>query len=819
MISNLCFMLLFWLCSPMLTGNSTRVGPDWGGLSIKQREHETNVCECMESPSLGPWVDVKMVRARQSGFEGSLCSCNSDLSFHQQTSATDKSLPTYFPAQLSRIHKFFGRVLLTSPEESLNNIEALCSVDSRHESPSSVALPPCGDRIAASLSSANTRILEIAISAAPKSQRSSPPMSKHNIPGHESLGPSIAPSASGHTPVSAPAYEHFLTSISPSPDCSAVDCLAPLTKSTFASQCFCVQPIEVKMQLSVPLYALFPYLSVLAEDLAKGVSLSSSQVQIVAANTSGQNDEFSVVDANLLPSGLEFSNMTVRSIAQKFWDHEIMINGTLFGEYTVLYVKYPDLAAPPPQTGVNGVPKPFGVNIVESKPNKKFGTKAIVAVAVCAGTVIILCSLLLWVLRHSLVGTATIFMLRLGFTKSKIRGGRSLLSSDQFSFASFSFPSSVGPNTARLFTIAELNRATNEFAPQNILGEGGFGRVFCGVLDDGTDVAVKVLTRENHHGGKEFITEVEILSRLHHRNLVKLIGICSEEHVRCLVYELVSNGSVDSHLHGKRTSSLDWETRMKIVLGAARGLAYLHEDSSPCIIHRDFKTANILLDNDFNPKVSDFGLAKVAPDSGKDHHSTKVMGTFGYVAPEYAMTGHLLVKSDVYSYGVVLLEILSGRKPVDFSRPLGQENLVTWARPLLTSLEGLEVLVDPRLKDSVPYDSLAKVAAIASMCVHPEVSDRPSMGEVVQALKLVCNEFDLETKMNSSRNPQETGDKVDTNLQSGERSLDKGTIEHIIPSVAIGCESGSSQDGLQRSFSPSALFCNSTRYTALPKTL
>lgn len=181
---------------------------------------------------------------------------------------------------------------------------------------------------------------------------------------------------------------------------------------------------------------------------------------------------------------------------------------------------------------------------------------------------------------------------------------------------------------------------------------------------------------------------------------------------------------------------------MKIALGSARGLAYLHEDSSPRVIHRDFKASNILLEYDFVPKVSDFGLARTAVDGGSGHISTRVMGTFGYVAPEYAMTGHLLVKSDVYSYGVVLLEILTGRKPVDMLRPHGQENLVTWARPLLTNREGLDMILDPALGTSVPFESVAKVAAIASLCVQPEVSHRPFMGEVVQALKLVCNESD-----------------------------------------------------------------------------
>ncbi|KAJ6343764.1 hypothetical protein OIU76_005500 [Salix suchowensis] len=192
-----------------------------------------------------------------------------------------------------------------------------------------------------------------------------------------------------------------------------------------------------------------------------------------------------------------------------------------------------------------------------------------------------------------------------------------------------------------------------------------------------------------------------MLSRLHHRNLVKLVGYYSsrDSSQNLLCYELVPNGSLEAWLHGPLgvNCPLDWDTRMKIALDAARGLTYLHEDSQPCVIHRDFKASNILLENNFNAKVADFGLAKQAPEGGVNYLSTRVMGTFGYVAPEYAMTGHLLVKSDVYSYGVVLLELLTGRKPVDMSQPSGQENLVTWARPILRDKDRLEELVDPRL--------------------------------------------------------------------------------------------------------------------------
>ncbi|MCH87190.1 receptor-like serine/threonine-protein kinase ALE2-like, partial [Trifolium medium] len=373
--------------------------------------------------------------------------------------------------------------------------------------------------------------------------------------------------------------------------------------------------------------------------------------------------------------------------------------------------------------------------------------------------------------------------------------------------ASTSFRSSIAAyaGSAKTFSMNEIEKATDNFHPSRILGEGGFGLVYSGNLEDGSKVAFKVLKREDHHGDREFLSEVEMLSRLHHRNLVKLIGICTELSFRCLVYELIPNGSVESHLHGvdREKSPLDWSTRIKIALGAARGLAYLHEDSSPHVIHRDFKSSNILLENDFTPKVSDFGLARTAADEDNRHISTRVMGTFGYVAPEYAMTGHLLVKSDVYSYGVVLLELLTGRKPVDFSQPPGQENLVAWARPLLTSREGLEALIDPSLGTNIPFDSVAKVAAIASMCVQPEVSDRPFMGEVVQALKLVCNECDEAKEAGSTNSSQE------------ELSSDFITASEQLPDSFRGHFAAANYDygiDIENGLAASELFSSSARF-------
>ncbi|VAH75615.1 unnamed protein product [Triticum turgidum subsp. durum] len=268
------------------------------------------------------------------------------------------------------------------------------------------------------------------------------------------------------------------------------------------------------------------------------------------------------------------------------------------------------------------------------------------------------------------------------------------------------------PTSTRFLAYEELKEATNNFEASCVLGEGGFGRVFKGILSDGTAVAIKKLTTGGHQGDKEFLVEVEMLSRLHHRNLVKLIGYYSNRELSqsLLCYELVPNGSLEAWLHGSLGADcpLDWDTRMKIALDAARGLAYLHEDSQPC-----------------------------APEGRLNYLSTRVMGTFGYVAPEYAMTGHLIVKSDVYSYGVVLLELLTGRRPVDMSQSSGQENLVTWTRPVLRDKDRLQELADPKLGGQYPKDDFVRVCTIAAACVSPEANQRPTMGEVVQSLKMV----------------------------------------------------------------------------------
>ncbi|CDY31977.1 hypothetical protein HID58_024599 [Brassica napus] len=532
----------------------------------------------------------------------------------------------------------------------------------------------------------------------------------------------------------------------PSNDCQQT-CVEPLTSTPFGSPCGCVFPMKVQLLLSVAPFSIFPVTSELEIEVAAGTYLEQSQVKIMGASADSENQGKTVVDFNLVPLGEKFDNTTATLIYQRFRHKKVPLNESVFGVYEVTHISYPGIPSSSPYGDiVEGVPTastdglPVTANVANKSQGIGFRT---IAIIVLSGFVLtlILAGAIFIVRKWNKVGkSSTAVGPGLPPSMNKRLGARSMFSSSARSSGSDSLMSSMATCalSVKTFTLSELHKATDKFSAKRVLGEGGFGRVYHGSMEDGTEIAVKLLTRDNQNRDREFIAEVEMLSRLHHRNLVKLIGICIEGRTRCLIYELVHNGSVESHLH---EGTLDWDARLKIALGAARGLAYLHEDSNPRVIHRDFKASNVLLEDDFTPKVSDFGLAREATE-GSEHISTRVMGTFGYVAPEYAMTGHLLVKSDVYSYGVVLLELLTGRKPVDMSQPSGEENLVTWARPLLANREGLEQLVDPRLAGTYDFDDMAKVAAIASMCVHQEVSHRPFMGEVVQALKLIYNDAD-----------------------------------------------------------------------------
>ncbi|KAG6586430.1 Proline-rich receptor-like protein kinase PERK4, partial [Cucurbita argyrosperma subsp. sororia] len=287
------------------------------------------------------------------------------------------------------------------------------------------------------------------------------------------------------------------------------------------------------------------------------------------------------------------------------------------------------------------------------------------------------------------------------------------------------------------FTYEELSMATDGFSDANLLGQGGFGYVHRGVLPNGKEVAVKQLKVGSGQGEREFQAEVDIISRVHHKHLVSLVGYCITGSQRLLVYEFVPNNTLEFHLHGKGRPTMDWQTRLRIALGSAKGLAYLHEDCHPKIIHRDIKAANILLDFKFEAMVADFGLAKFSSDVNT-HVSTRVMGTFGYLAPEYASSGKLTEKSDVFSFGVMLLELITGRRPVDTSNTFMEDSLVDWARPLLNrALEdgNFDALIDPSIQNNYNHTEMARMIECAAACVRHSARRRPRMSQVVRTLE------------------------------------------------------------------------------------
>ncbi|GAB4852205.1 hypothetical protein Ancab_016397 [Ancistrocladus abbreviatus] len=295
------------------------------------------------------------------------------------------------------------------------------------------------------------------------------------------------------------------------------------------------------------------------------------------------------------------------------------------------------------------------------------------------------------------------------------------------------------------YTLRELEVSTNGFADENVIGEGGYGIVYRGVLGDNTQVAVKNLLNN-----------------------------------RMLVYEYVNNGNLEQWLHGDvgSCSPLTWDIRMNIIIGTAKGLTYLHEGLEPKVVHRDIKSSNILLDKQWNSKVSDFGLAKLL-GSERNYVTTRVMGTFGYVAPEYASTGMLNERSDVYSFGILLMEIISGRNPVDYSRPPGEVNLVDWLKTMVSN-QNAEGVLDPKLPEKPSSRALKRALLVALRCVDPNAQKRPKMGHIVHMLE--ADEFPYRDDRRGGRDHGRTH-----RYGMSERSTEKQMIES---GDSSGCESG-----------------------------
>ncbi|XP_039001644.1 cold-responsive protein kinase 1-like [Hibiscus syriacus] len=289
-------------------------------------------------------------------------------------------------------------------------------------------------------------------------------------------------------------------------------------------------------------------------------------------------------------------------------------------------------------------------------------------------------------------------------------------------------------HNVKFYTYKELRTATEDFSPVNKIGEGGFGSVYKGRLKNGNLAAIKVLSAESRQGVKEFVTEIKVISEIEHENLVKLYGCCVEDNHRILVYNYLENNSLSQTLLGSGHSNIqfNWKTRTKICIGIARGLAFLHEEVKPYIVHRDIKASNILLDRDLTPKISDFGLAKLIP-ANMTHVSTRVAGTIGYLAPEYAIRGQLTRKADIYGFGVLLIEIITGRCNTNTRLPVGEQYILgrTWE---LYERNELIVLVDDLLNGDFDVEEACRYLKIGLLCTQDAPKLRPSMSSVVKML-------------------------------------------------------------------------------------
>ncbi|KAG6395140.1 hypothetical protein SASPL_145779 [Salvia splendens] len=303
----------------------------------------------------------------------------------------------------------------------------------------------------------------------------------------------------------------------------------------------------------------------------------------------------------------------------------------------------------------------------------------------------------------------------------------------------------------RVFTFAELKQATNNFNRLLKIGEGGFGCVYKGTINppegkagDPMIVAIKKLSKDGCQGHKQWVAEVQILGVVDHPNLVKLIGYCAVDAERgiqrLLVFEYMPKKSLDEHIFNRAGSTLSWERRLQIILGAAEGLAYLHEELEIQVIYRDFKSSNILLDGEFKAKLSDFGLAREGPTAGHTHVSTAVVGTYGYAAPDYIETGHLTSKSDVWSFGVVVYEMLTGRRSLERELPKPEQKLLEWVKQNPADSRRFSMIIDPRLENDYPLSAARKVAKLADSCLVRSGKERPKMSKVVEALKDIIAE-------------------------------------------------------------------------------
>jgi serine/threonine protein kinase len=327
------------------------------------------------------------------------------------------------------------------------------------------------------------------------------------------------------------------------------------------------------------------------------------------------------------------------------------------------------------------------------------------------------------------------------------------------------------------YTLKELLHATNSFHEDNKIGEGGFGSVYWGRTSSGVEIAVKRLKAMSAKAEMEFAVEVEVLGRVRHRNLLGLRGFYAGGDERLIVYDYMPNHSLITHLHGQLSSDclLDWPRRMNVAIGSAKGLAYLHHEANPHIIHRDIKASNVLLDAEFESKVADFGFAKLIPE-GVTHMTTRVKGTLGYLAPEYAMWGKVSESCDVYSFGILLLEIVSAKKPIEKLPGGVKRDIVTWVTPHVQK-GAFDNIADPKLKGKFDASQLKTAVVVALRCTDSNAENRPSMLQVVEWLKTGVTSKKKEIPLLKDQSYHQVDDKMPADGEDDETDYEEDQYE------------------------------------------
>ncbi|KAK2386510.1 putative LRR receptor serine/threonine-protein kinase [Trifolium repens] len=480
--------------------------------------------------------------------------------------------------------------------------------------------------------------------------------------------------------------------------CQAQSCPPPYE---FSLDCFCAAPLLVRYRLKSPGFSDFiPYINDFEEYLTTGLSINTSQLNFTFQWEAGprlrMNLKFFPVYFGPNSSHI-FNETEVQRIKSMFTGWNIP-DSDLFGPYELLNFNLG-----------------FYQNVTTTSSKSGISTGAIVGIVLGA----IACAV-------TLSAIVTLLILR-----TKLKDYRAVSKRRRVS------KSSIKMDGVRSFTYEEMSSATNHFSSSAQVGQGGYGKVYKGILPDGTAVAIKRAQEGSLQGEKEFLTEISLLSRLHHRNLVSLIGYCDEEGEQMLVYEYMPNGTLRDHLSVTAKEPLTFIMRLKIALGSAKGLMYLHNEADPPIFHRDVKASNILLDSKLSAKVADFGLSRLAPVPDMEgivpgHVSTVVKGTPGYLDPEYFLTHKLTDKSDVYSLGVVFLEILTGMHPISHGKNIVREVNLSYQSGVIFSI------IDPQM-GSYPSEHVEKFLTLALKCCNDEPDNRPKMAEVVRELENIWN--------------------------------------------------------------------------------